>query len=228
VEAEETLAKADLGAGLLDDAERLFLDLIKREPNECTHYLDLVTTLREMKRWPAVVDMAGKVTASGGPACERKEKAMGHTQAGFAWLKQDDENLPPERRRVLLNSAIEQSQKAIDMGSDGFATKNRDTARENLARMESNLDQLAMAKEQERQQCIECLKVFDFQQKTVAFLQETEQPDADSDGIADASDACPDTPPWTLVDTRGCTDPAKKECNDMLRKTWCQEEHGKE
>lgn len=226
VEARETLAKADLGAGRFQDAEGLFLDLMKKEPNECTHYLDLITTLREMERWDGVIEMAGKVTG-GGPSCNQDEKKLAWAQAGFAWLGKEEENQPREERRRYLTEAKEASQKALDLGAGSFAKANLDTAVENLARIEANVAALNKKAEEERQQCLECLKVFDFQQKTVAFLKETKQPDADGDGIADGSDKCPDTPAWTLVDKDGCTDktPAATECNTFLAKKDCQELH---
>jgi tetratricopeptide (TPR) repeat protein len=228
-EAKATLAKADLGAGLFQDAERLFLDLMRNEPRECTHYLDLITTLREMERWDGVIEMAGKVTG-GSATCDQDEKKLAWAQAGYAWLGKEEENQPRDERRRYLNEAKAASKTAMDMGAGSFAKANYDTAVENLARMDSNIQEEQRAAAEERQQCIECLKVFDFQQKTVAFLKETKQPDADGDGIADTADDCPDTPPWTLVDNKGCTDtsPAATECNKFLAKKDCQELHGQE
>jgi hypothetical protein len=48
-------------------------------------------------------------------------------------------------------------------------------------------------------------------------------PDADGDGVTDAADACPDTPPFELVDASGCSvcecdpDPAWDSRLDYLR-----------
>jgi tetratricopeptide (TPR) repeat protein len=225
IPAQKTLAKAHLGAGDLADAERLFNTLVQREPRDCTHYLDLLTTLREREKWTNVVTIASKVTGGQGPTCEQREKSIAWTHAGFAWLRQSNEGRPDTERLTNLGRSISASRKAIDLGAGGFAQENLKTAQGNLERLQANIQDEEAFQAQREAQCRECLKQFDFQQKTVAFLQETDRTDVDGDGVSDANDSCADTPPWVLVDKAGCRDTKRDKCNAMLADSWCQDLH---